>query len=148
MVMYKFSKGDKVTELLSVQDVFELRRNFDGDCFNLATYLYHSLNSAGILASFITFKNGNPFLDGGIHVWSDLTKRNEVYTHHSVVLLGDCVMDLLHTDRLIKTTEYVKKLKADNPKLRVDQTTSGIWYTAAGHERPIEMKSLLSGNWG
>ena len=142
---YKFAEGDKATEIYSQHDIDSLRRQFDGNCYNLAFALAKQLHDHGIIASLVTFRNGTK---NGITVWSDLDNCYKTYGFHAVVLLGDCIMDLSHTDRLISTSEYVERLKGNNSKLRIDQSMTGVWYTGDGYECPVTLESLSSGVWG
>ena len=65
-------------------------------------------------------------MDGGIEVYG------RTYTHHTVVLMGEWVIDVLHTSEIIKTKDYILELHKNNPELRIDYTMSTCWYTDEG----------------
>lgn len=104
-----------------------LREEFKDNCVGLAEVVKDILNAGNFLAEIITFKNGNAFLDGGIKI------LDHTYTHHTVVLMGEWVIDILHTDKIIKTRDYIIELQKYNPKLRIDYTLSTGWYTDDGY---------------
>lgn len=105
----------------------KLREEFKDNCIGLAEVVKYILNANGFLAEIITFKNGNAFLDGGIKINLD------IQTHHAVVLMGEWVIDILHTDKIIKTRDYITELQKYNPKLRIDYMLSTGWYTDDGY---------------
>ena len=104
--------------------VGEYRKMFEkeGGSYPVAATLSRDLKFSGVLAELFTFKNGNAFLDGG------LTIGDKNYLYHSVVILGEALIDIIHSDVFLSTKEYIKDLKKDNPKLRFDYTMSTCWY--------------------
>jgi hypothetical protein len=117
----------------------QLREEFKDNCVGLAQTVKMIMNTNGFLAEIITFKNGNAFLDGGITINLDHT-----YTHHAVVLMGDWVIDVLHTDKIIKTKDYIIELQKHNPKLRIDYTLSTGWYTDNGYPYKPNINDLIN----
>ena len=107
--------------------ISNVRKNYKGNCVDAAWFIKKSLNQNRILAEVITFKNGNAFLDGGICVFGNR------YSHHSVVLLGDGIIDILHTDKILQTKEYIEELEKNNPKLHIYHILSTGWYTDDGY---------------
>ena len=117
----------------------QLREEFKDNCVGLAEVVKDILNAGDFLAEIITFKNGNAFLDGGITINLDNN-----YTHHAVVLMGEWVIDILHTDKIIKTRDYIIELQKYNPKLRIDYTLSTGWYTDDGYPYMPSIDDLIN----
>ncbi len=115
-----------------------IRAEYKDDCVGAAQYIKNILNQNGFIAEIITLKNGNAFLDGGIKV------SGKVYTHHAIVLLGEAVIDVLNTDNIITTKQYLEDLSKDNPKLRIDYTLSTGWYTAEGYPYNPTIEDLIN----
>jgi hypothetical protein len=116
-----------LVEIFGEETIQQLRIDFKDNCLGLAREIKNTFNLQGYLAEVITFKNGNAFLDGGIRISST------VYTHHAIVLMGEWIIDLLHSDNIIKTKNYIVELQKYNPKLRIDYTLSTGWYTQDGY---------------
>ena len=121
-----FSTYKDVYDIFGEKIVKEFRKK-QGGCLDVAWGLKDIFNKNGILAEIVTFKNGNAFLDGGIKVY------DKVYMFHSVVLLGDGIVDILHTDAIVPTKVYIEELEEVNPKLRLDYTLSTCWYDDEGY---------------
>ena len=117
----------------------QLREEFKDYSVGLAEVVKDILNANGILAEIITFKNGNAFLDGGITI--NLVHN---YTHHAVVLMGEWVIDILHTDKIIKTRDYINVLQKYNPKLLIDYLLSTGWYTDDGYPYMPSIDDLIN----
>ena len=117
----------------------QLREKFKDNCIGLAEVVKNIMNANDILAEIITFKNGNAFLGGDITI--DLHHN---YTHHAVVLMGEWVIDILHTDKIIKTRDYIIELQKYNPKLRIDYTLSTGWYTDDGYPYMPSIDDLIN----
>lgn len=132
-----FDAYESVTSIFGEEHTSKMREDFNNNCYGLADTIKRVMDDNQILAEIITFKNGNVFVDEGIKVY------NNVYTHHTVVLMGEWVIDLLHTDEIIKTKDYILKLKENNPKLRIDYTLSTCWYTADGFPYKPSLQNLL-----
>lgn len=115
-------------DIFGADTLNQLRIAFKGNCVGLAETIKNTFNAQGYLAEIITFKNGNAFLDGGIRINSD-----HIYTHHTIVLMGEWIIDLLHSNNIIKTKDYIIELQKYNPKLRIDYTLSTGWYTDDGY---------------
>ena len=130
----------------SYRDVYEIFRNDRsivegfrrryGECLSIAEELKGIFNANGILAEIVTFKNGNAFLDVGIKVY------DKVYMFHCVLLLGDDIIDILHTDAIVPTKEYIEMLEKDNSKLRIDYSISTNWYNKAGYPIKLDLDYL------
>lgn len=135
-------------ELLGEETVDALRRDFEGNYYMLAQILCDRLTEMGYSVSLLTFRNGNVTEDGGVRVWSQFHRTYRIYTHHSIVLFGDVVLDLQHSNKLFKTADYVSVLYELNPKLRVDQTMSGAWYDVHGEASPVTVARLTSAKGG
>lgn len=139
---FMFDEGDTIEEFYDKSVVARLRKEYDNKCYDLANLLKRELNTAGVLAEVVTFKNGNS-LATELKVKNELENKVETYNYHSVVLLGNCVVDLLHTDRLISTKEYVGNLSKLNKNLRLDYLMGGFWYSDDGHKIQVNVDSLL-----
>lgn len=137
---YLFDEGDMIKNVLS-EDLNVLRETYSGNCIGLAHYVKSVCQANRVLSSVITFKNRNCFLEP-LRVTNELTNTECGYTHHSVVLLGDCIMDILHTDRLISTREYVKHLRELNPNVEVNLALSDGWYNSDGYSIPVDLDYL------
>lgn len=132
---------DAFTDLVAIfgtDTLNKLREKFNKNCVGLAEYIKGIMNASGILAEVITFKNGNAFLDGGIKI------KDCIQTHHAVVLMGDWVIDILNTNKIIKTRDYIIELQKDNPKLRIDYTLSTCWYTDDGYPYSPSINDLIN----
>lgn len=144
---YTYEKGDKIADILNPDVIPLMRREYNDKCFALGGLLKEALFGSGILATVITFKNGNAFNPEGLKVWDYLSGVYRTYTHHSVIYLGSCIMDVLHTDDLIATDEYIKQLKENNTNLRLMKSMTGCWYTDAGYETNITLPKLETNDW-
>lgn len=116
----------------------KIRADYKDDCVGAAQCIKAILNQNGFIAEILTLKNGNAFFDGGIKV------SGKEYTHHAVVLLGEAVIDVLNTDNIINTKQYLEDLLKDNPKLRIDYTLSTGWYTAEGYPYNPTIEDLIN----
>ncbi len=126
-----------LSEIFTDKDIVpKLQKEFSDNCVGLAQALKTFFNKNGVLAEVMTFKNGNAFTDDGINVYGN------IYTHHAVVLMGEWVIDALHTDSIIPTKEYIENLKKNNPKLRIDYTLSTCWYTDEGYPYKPSIEDL------
>ena len=137
---YLFDEGDMIKNVLS-GDLNVLREIYAGNCVDLANYVKGICLANRLLASVITFKNPKCFLNP-LKVTDELTNTERTYTHHSVVLLGACIMDILHTDRLISTREYVRHLRELNPDVKVYSALSDGWFDSAGYLIPVNLDYL------
>lgn len=113
----------------------QIRTDYKIDCFGAAQFLKSLFNAKGFLAEIITFKNGNAF--AGINVYGN------VCTHHTVVLMGEWVIDILHSDKIIKTKNFIVELQKHNPNLRLDATMSTGWYSDAGFPYMPSLEDLI-----
>lgn len=121
MKEYIFEDGDTVYELLGKKSVEYIRADYKNHCFGVAKCLYNVLLKVGIMSAFITFKTESPFVNS-LKVW------DKEYMHHSVLFLGDCILDLLHSDMLIPIKDYVDMLNENNKDWVVVQDMSSCWY--------------------
>lgn len=128
---------NSIYDIFLSDDIKMFREKYVNNCYGVAEVIKDSLNKSGYLAEIITFKNGNAFLDGGIKV------SNHTYTHHTIVLMGEWIIDVLHTDDIVKTKDYILELQKLNPKLRIDYTMSTCWYTNDGFPYKPSIQNLL-----
>ena len=106
---YQFSEGDLVTELFHKEDIQKLRDLYKNNCYGLARSVSETLRNNNVLCSIITFKGYSAMADP-IQVQSDFDDSMHLYTHHSVIFLGTCFMDILHSNRLFSVKEYLTRL--------------------------------------
>ena len=142
MIMMNELPYDAYSSLIDIfgfDTINQLRVAFKDNCVGLAEVIKNIFNSQGYLAEIITLKNGNAFLDGGIRIDSD-----HIYTYHVIVLMGEWVIDLLHTDNIVKTKDYLIELQKNNPKLRIDYTLSTCWYTDDGYPYRPSIDDLIN----
>lgn len=139
MCEYQFEDGDLVTEIFSQESIDNIRDKLANMCTVAAEDIVGNLTHSGCLASMITFVNGNSF---NLMKIKGLDNDIVICTHHSVVLLGDCIMDLLYSDKLVRTKDYIASLKLLNPELCIKSTMSGNWYGNEGYPIPITMELL------
>lgn len=127
-VEYDYIDNQLISESLG-WPVEKLKQLYKDDCYGLASELVAGFMDSGVLAAVVTFKNGHS-LDISINDYYN----NEVktYAFHSVVMLGNCLIDLLHSDRYISTSRYIKELKNLNPDLRLDTIMTEQWYDYDG----------------
>ena len=131
---------DAYTSLIDIfgtDTIKQLRIDFKSNCVDLAKVIKSTFNRQGYLAEIITFKNGNAF-DGGIRV------KDNIYTHHAIVLMGEWIIDLLHSNDIIKTKDYIIELQRYNPKLRIDYIMSTGWYTNDGYPCRPSIDDLIN----
>lgn len=124
-----------MNEVLDNNLIKKIRKAYHNNCYELALALKDMFNNNNILAEVITFKNGSAF--NGINI------NGNTQTHHTVVLLGDSLIDLLHSDDFILTADYITKLKEDNSKLRIDYTLSTGWYDKDGYKYNPTLQELI-----
>lgn len=106
---YQFSENDLVTELFHKEDIQKLRDFYKNNCYDLARNVSEILRSNNVLCSIITFKGYSAMADP-VQVQSDFDDSMHLYTHHSVIFLGTCFMDILHSNRLFSVKEYLTRL--------------------------------------
>lgn len=123
---YNFVDGDLIGEVIEKEDIVRFRRAFEKDSYRLATMLKLELESKGILASVLTFTT-NEENENGISVYNELLERYDSYKEISVVYMGSCVLDILHSDRLIPVKEYLTRI-SNNRGILVNEEKTTIWY--------------------
>lgn len=143
MKEFVFEDGDKINLLFGEKDITELRNKYICRCYDLADLLCNSLWSSNVLSTVITFKRDKSFING-IKIKDELNNTIRTYTHHSVVLLGSCILDLIHTDRLISTSEYVHTLLKLNPDVYVYKPMRHGWYDENGEKIRVDIEYLLN----
>ena len=125
---FDFSNGDKITKFLSPATIYYYRHNYHRNCFGVANELAERIVETGVAAKQITVKSAVG-AETPIYVYNELENRIVPFDRsHSIVLLGPCVLDVLNSDRLIKTTDYFRSLKALNPKGLKLVTNYCNWY--------------------
>lgn len=120
---YQFSEGDLVTGLFHKEDVQKLRDSYKNNCYGLAQSVSETLRNNNVLCSIITFKGYSAMADP-IQVKSDFDDSMHLYTHHSVIFLGTCFMDILHSNRLLSVEEYLTRLHCKELHISPPMSTS------------------------
>lgn len=144
MKRYKRDDETDLFELISESDIKELRKIYSDNCYTLACELYERIFNNGILCSTITFINGSSFRSGtkDLVVWNELNYEYVRYRFHSVLLLGEYIIDLLHSDKILDTSEYVCDLSRNNKYLSINQSMSGVWYDDLGAPFQVQLRYL------
>lgn len=135
---YTYIDGQLINDSISLP-IEQLRKEFESNCFGLAQELSMEFMKSGVLASVITFKNGHSL---NVKVKNYHTGKINTYAFHSVIMLGNCVIDLLNSDRYISTNEYVKEMKKLNPELRLDKFMTEQWYDVNGMPMILDIDIL------
>lgn len=120
---YQFSENDLVNELFHKEDIQKLRDFYKNNCYDLARNVSEILRSNNVLCSIITFKGYSAMADP-VQVQSDFDDSMHLYTHHSVIFLGTCFMDILHSNRLFSVKEYLTRLCCMGLQVSLDMSTS------------------------
>lgn len=120
---YQFSDGDLVTGLFHKEDVQKFRDFYKNNCYGLAQSISETLRSNNVLCSIITFKGYSAMADP-VQVQSDFDDSMHLYTHHSVIFLGICFMDILHSNRLFSVKEYLTRLYCRELQISLDMSTN------------------------
>ena len=126
-----------INEIFLEKDIKKIREDYKKNCVGAAEVIKYIMNSNDIVAEIICLKNEHSIVDAPIKVFG-----NE-YTHHAFVLMGEWVIDILHTDEIIKTKDYILNLQKDNPKLRIDWTLSTCWYSDEGYPYRPTLQELI-----
>lgn len=137
-VEYDFIDNQLISETLDLP-IDELKKEFRNDCYGLANELTMGFMASGVLAATITFKNGHEL---NLKVKDHYTNEIKTYAFHSVIMLGNCVIDLLHSDRYISTGRYIKEMKKLNPELRLDKFMTEQWYGDNGQPIMLDINAL------
>ena len=126
-----------INEIFSEKVIKKIREDYKNNCVGASDIIKNIMNSNDIIAEIICLKNGHAFTDAPIKVFG-----NE-YTHHSFVLMGEWIIDILHTNEIIKTKDYILNLQKDNPKLRIDYTLSTCWYNEEDYPYRPTLQDLI-----
>lgn len=133
-----FEKGDMLTEIITAEGAKYLRSKYKDNCLGCAEALVASLQQTGILSAVAFLKNGNCFLSP-ITIKNEFDDKYYQYSHHAVVFLGSCIIDVLNTDRLIASSEYIQQLERLNPKLRLDTAYVSEFPNSDGYMIPLTL---------
>lgn len=138
---YQFSEGDLITELFTKEDVQKLRDFYKNNCYDLAQNVSETLRNNNVLHSIITFKGYSAMADP-VQVQSDFDDCMHLYTHHSVIFLGTCFMDILHSDRLFSVKEYLIRLSCR--ELQVDLNMSTNVFNKEGYPQIPDIEFFIN----
>lgn len=125
---------ESVQDIFGAEEVDKLRSVFGehpkGSLY-AANYMRKILNANGILAELLTFRGV-----GEIKVYD-----RRVY-FHTVLLLGECLIDILNSDDIILTRAYITKLESDNSNIHIDNFMSSGWWNENGYHNVPTLKEL------
>lgn len=136
---YTYNANEPIWKQFPNLDLDELRKTFKDDSHGLAAEMSYFLRQQGILAACVTFKNGHLF---NMQIKNDLTCKIEDCLSHSVILLGNCVLDPLKSSRFLSTIEYIDELYELNDELRVDKTLSDDWVDDDGTQIKLTIDKI------
>lgn len=139
-----FDEDDDKLRYSSANDIYmllggcveRLRKDFRNNSAGAALKIKQLLNKNGLRAEMLTFSNG--------HGSKPLCVSGEISAHHSVVLLGECIVDVLSSDSLCSTSAYVEQLEKDNSELCIDRTQTTGWYDENGFGYVPTLRNLKS----
>lgn len=122
---------DRVECALDKSTINVLRDGSQNDTVGVAEKVRESFLDNKIIATTIVFKGTRMGLLSGIKVFNELTEEEMIYPQHGVVLLRDCCIDLLHSDRVIPIKEYIEMLEKVNTEgITLDVTSK--WFSPSG----------------
>ena len=139
---YTFEDFTKVEDVFPDGSFRDVKRNCKTKSYALAEEAVRVLRLHGVMSSVVTFEN-----DAGFTLWSELDRKHKTYTTHSVVLVGDFVLDIDNCGMVIRTGVYVEDLVRRFSNLRIVESKTGNWWDAEGKSCQITLDKLLSGNW-
>lgn len=134
---YQFSEDGLVTELFHKEDVQKLRDFYKNNCYGLARSVSETLRSNNVLCSIITFKGYSAMADP-VQVQSDFDDSMHLYTYHSVIFLGTCFLDILHSDRLFSVKDYLLRLCCRELQIYLNMSTNV--FTKEGYQQMPDIK--------
>lgn len=73
---------------------------------------------------------------------NDLTYEIEDCVSHSVILLGNCILEPLKSSRFLSTLEYIDELYELNDELRVDISLSDDWIDDDGTQIKLTIDKM------
>ena len=115
-----------VYELLNKNIIAGIRKECEGNSLIAAKIVSKIFRDNGFLAEVLTFKNGGSLKKSGVLI------NDTLKPYHAVVLMGEWAIDILESDEIIKTKDYIERLKLSNHELRVDYILSSGWYRDNG----------------
>lgn len=128
----------------SLEDIFPqdfidyARKQYQGNSGALVGELKKLFNEQGYLAEILTFQNGTYVEDGMLNVFG------YECCHYSVLLMGEWVIDLLNSDEIVKTRDFILKLMHQNPKLKITPSLTTGWYAPDGKFFQPNIQYLLN----
>lgn len=140
---YVFKRDTTMADFLPWYEVDRLRDRYSADSYACACDIWRMLSGRNIQCTVVVFS-----AVGGIGVRDYNNSCYWFCQQHAVVLLGKYIIDILHSDRLMPTSEYVKNLDNVNSGLYVVEGASGSWYDSEGWKVKVTVNKLISGNWG
>lgn len=135
---FMFEEGDMLTEVLNAEDIKYIRSKYEGNSLGCAENIVRYLKSMGILAAVAFLENDNCFLNS-ITIKNEFDDKYYQRPFHAVVFLGSCIMDVLNTDRLIASSEYIQQLERFNPKLRLETAYVSEFPNSDGYMIPLTL---------
>ena len=109
-----------------VDDLRGSRANSYTAAVTLVSYLVKRAVHCGVA----TINTGAIGVGGSMSVWDEFAQQMRFYTKHTVVVMGDFVIDVLHSDKLLKLDSYIDSL--DNVDIHFAIENAASCMRAAG----------------
>lgn len=142
--MKKFNVGDGIESVIGAADITRLRCSYGKDSYGVAIDAYNLLMRCDVESCVVTFINVGVAGKPGVVIRDDINGRYVSGAYHSVLLLDDCVLDILYSDVLLSVSDYVGKMRHNTPMLHIDAVRSGSWYCINGVEYQLSVSSLIN----
>lgn len=109
----------KVTDLIP-SDVTDIYRGSCTDSHFVAANIAGYLVKRGVHCGIATIKS----LAGTVSVWNDFTQEHKPCTSHTVVTIGEYVIDVLNSDKLVKMPSYIRSFNNSDISFTIENTIS------------------------
>lgn len=109
----------KVSDLIP-SDIFGDIRGSRTDSYFVAVNIVGYLTKRGVHCGVATIKS----LTGAVPVWNDFTQEHKFYTSHTVVTIGEYVIDALNSDKLVKMPAYISSLNNSDISFTIENAAS------------------------
>ena len=110
------SQPRQVTSLINEETVKLVRQRCIGSPLSCAQFVNQDMIWDRRHACMVVYNGAGGF----IAVPNDFSGGPQCYEYHAVVLVGDEVIDLLHSDRLFTVKGWIKRMKRLTPNLQID----------------------------
>lgn len=131
-----------IRAVLSTDVVSHLRRKYKHNSVGIAKGVVMFLNEHGLSAEYITFRNGDSLFKDKVTYWSQSAHAWKRHRNHSIVLVGNQVIDILSADITMDAEDYIRLLQEKNSNLKVVTLLSGT-YDKCGNAKIFSGSPLL-----